>query len=96
MLSRPAILTALAHLSQETGRIGVLGEINVVGGTAMVLAFNARSSTKDVAAIFEPASEVRAAAAIVARDLELPQDWLNRSPTTPIRCRTGFGVPSQR
>jgi len=79
MLSRAAIVTALTRLSDELGRSGVLGEINVVGGTAMVLACNARSATKDVDAIFEPSSEVRAAAAVVARDLELPADWLNDS-----------------
>ncbi|MFN0104038.1 MAG: hypothetical protein ACKV2U_18385 [Bryobacteraceae bacterium] len=42
MLSRERILEALARLSDELGRRGVLGELNIVGGTAMVLAFNAR------------------------------------------------------
>ena len=77
MLSRDLILTAFTQLSDQLGRRGVLGELNVVGGTAMVLAFNARSSTKDVDAIFEPSSDVRKAAAVVAMDLELPVDWLN-------------------
>lgn len=77
MLSRETILAALARLSDELGRKGVLGELNIVGGTAMVLAFNARGSTKDVDAIFEPTSEIRAAAAAVAEELELPADWLN-------------------
>ena len=77
MLSRETILTALTRLSDVLERKGVQGELNIVGGTAMVLAFNARSSTKDVDAIFEPTSEIRAAAAAVAEELELPADWLN-------------------
>ncbi|MBC7852437.1 MAG: hypothetical protein IAF94_03290 [Pirellulaceae bacterium] len=77
MLSRDTILTAFTHLSDELGKRGVLGELNVVDGTAMVLAFNARTSTKDVDAIFEPSTGVRNAAAIVAAALELPGDWLN-------------------
>ena len=77
MLSRDTILTAFTRLSDELRTRGVLGEVNVVGGAAMVLAFNARTSTKDVDAIFEPAADVRNAAAIVADALELPADWLN-------------------
>jgi hypothetical protein len=77
MLSRDIILSAFTRLSHELGKAGVLGELNIVGGTAMVLAFNARTSTKDVDAIFEPSVEVRNAAAIVASALELPMDWLN-------------------
>lgn len=77
MLSRSTILSALRHLSDELGRRGVLGEINVVDGTAMVLAFNARNSTKDVNAIFEPSSDVRMAAGAVAAVLSLSDDWLN-------------------
>ena len=67
MLSRATILEALRLLSDELGRSGVLGEINIVGGTAMVLAFNARNATKDVDAIFEPVADVRKAASTVAR-----------------------------
>ena len=77
MLSTSTILTALTRLSDELGRRGVLGELNLIGGTAMVLAFNARSSTKDVDAIFEPTSDIRIAAAIVAERLGLSEDWLN-------------------
>ena len=70
-------MKALRQLSDELGRDGVLGELSIVGGTAMVLAFNARNSTKDVDAIFEPSSGVRKAAAAVAHRLELSPDWLN-------------------
>ena len=62
MLTRATILAALTQLSEELARSGVLGELNVVGGTAMVLAFNARRSAK---------------AAVVVVNLALPADWLN-------------------
>ena len=79
MLSRDTILEAFAKLSDELGKLGVLGEISIVGGTAMVLAFNARTSTKDVDAIFEPTPTIRIAAGRVAESLGLPADWLNDS-----------------
>jgi len=79
MLTREVIVEALTKLSDELARRGIIGEINIVGGTAMVLAFSARLSTKDVDAIFEPASEVRAAAARIALELNLDNDWLNDS-----------------
>ena len=79
MLSRDTILTALTQLSEELAKRGVLGELNVVEGAAMVLAFNARTATKDVDGIFEPSAIVREAAALVANTLHLPADWLNDS-----------------
>lgn len=77
MLSHAAILAVLSRLSVELGFRGITGELNVVDGTAMVLAFNARESTKDVDAIFEPSAAIRSAAAAVAESLSLPADWLN-------------------
>ena len=71
------ILRALQLLSDRLQERGVVGEINIFGGTAMVLAFQARQSTKDVDAIFAPVDTVREAARLVAGELDLPLDWLN-------------------
>jgi len=84
VLSRETILAAMTQLCDELGSRGVMGELNVVGGTAMVLAFNARESTKDVDGIFEPSSEVRAAAAVVAESLSLAANWLDFDPIAAI------------
>ncbi len=43
----------------------------------MVLAFRARSATKDVDAIFQPADVIRDAAAAVQQEQGLPEAWLN-------------------
>ena len=43
----------------------------------MMLAFNARLSTKDVDAIFEPPEMIRTWAREIAEEANLPADWLN-------------------
>ncbi|MCK9589298.1 MAG: hypothetical protein WC076_07990 [Terrimicrobiaceae bacterium] len=42
ILTREAILRALASLSDELGKQGVVGELCLFGGTVMILAFTAR------------------------------------------------------
>ncbi|MBM3833739.1 MAG: hypothetical protein FJ403_10795 [Verrucomicrobia bacterium] len=76
-LTREAILRALASLSDQLGKQGVIGEICLFGGTVMVLAFNARLSTKDVDALFQPATLLREIARPIAAEQQLPVDWLN-------------------
>lgn len=76
-LSREAILRALAALSDELGKQGVTGEICLFGGAVMVLAFNARLTTKDVDALFHPAQVVREVAQRIASTQHLPADWIN-------------------
>ena len=77
MLERRQILDGLARVAELLAARGVQGELCLLGGTAMVLAFNARASTKDVDAVFEPASIVREIASEVEREHDLPEGWLN-------------------
>lgn len=76
-LDRERILRALARLSQLLGEKDLQGELCLLGGTAMVVAFRARSSTKDVDAIFYPAQVIRELARVVEREQGLPENWIN-------------------
>ena len=71
------ILRGLEALSDKLGQQGITGEVCLFGGAAMVLAFSARVTTKDVDALFKPAQSVRELARQVAAELRLPADWLN-------------------
>jgi hypothetical protein len=75
--SRAEILMALQTLGDELSARGVRGQIFIVGGAAMALAYSTRRVTKDIDAVFEPKSSIYEAAAKVAEDLGLPTDWLN-------------------
>jgi hypothetical protein len=75
--TRAKILSALEALGDELTRRGVRGQIFIVGGAAMALAYSTRRVTRDIDAVFEPKSSIYEAAARVAEDLGLPEDWLN-------------------
>ena len=76
-LTREQILTALTALNGALAERGVVGELCLFGGAVMVLAFNARLATKDVDAIFQPASLIRELARQIAVSAGLPVNWLN-------------------
>jgi len=76
-LDRETIILALRRLSELLRARGIQGEICLFGGTAMVLAFNARERTKDVDAVFHPPQLVRELATVVKDELSLPAEWLN-------------------
>jgi hypothetical protein len=69
-----ALLTALGATLRDRG---VDGEMYVVGGAAIALAYDARRSTRDIDAVFEPKLAVYEAAAEVAERFGLPAGWLN-------------------
>ncbi|MBL6990601.1 MAG: hypothetical protein ISR65_12525 [Bacteriovoracaceae bacterium] len=77
MLTRKQIITLFEKLNEALKRQNEIGEIGIVGGAVMCLVYQARASTKDVDAIFEPADIIRKLAAVIAVDNQLPPDWLN-------------------
>ncbi len=80
--SRAKILAALQALGDELSRRDVRGQIFIVGGAAMALAYSTRRVTKDIDAVFEPKSAIYAAAEKVAERHGLPADWLNDAAKT--------------
>ncbi len=49
--SRPKIIIALQALGDELTRRGVRGQVFIVGGAAMALAYSSRRVTKDIDAV---------------------------------------------
>lgn len=76
-LDRHAALRALRTMSQHLARAGTSADVWVYGGAAMVLAFRARTATRDIDAVWEDDSAVRRAADLTAEQLGLPRSWLN-------------------
>ena len=77
MLTTETIRTLFIALNDELATRGILGEVGLCGGAVMCLVFQARKSTKDVDAVFEPTKEIREATAVVARNFGIAEDWLN-------------------
>lgn len=76
-LTRADIRRLLEMLNEDLRQTGTQGEIFLVGGAVMCLAYGARASTQDVDALFQPAGLVREAAARVALRAKLDPHWLN-------------------
>ncbi len=76
-LSNADIRRLFDLLDADLAAHGVEGELYLVGGAVMCLAFNAREATKDVDGLFEPATAVREAAARVAAAAGVDAAWLN-------------------
>lgn len=76
-MRRDEIVAALTALGARLSERGIEGEVYVVGGAAIAMAFDARRATRDVDAVFEPKQEVYAAADEVGVEMGLPPGWLN-------------------
>lgn len=77
LLDRAGMEQAFGLLGEHLHRRGVVADVYVVGGAAMVLAYDARRATRDIDAVFQPHGVVVDAAHKVAEELGLPPYWLN-------------------
>ncbi len=72
MLSAARIRELFTALDRELAAGQTRGELYLAGEAVMCLVFHAREATKDVDALLVPSAELRAAAAVVARDEDYP------------------------
>jgi Nucleotidyltransferase of unknown function (DUF6036) len=76
-VDRAEIVDLLSLLARRLESRAIAGEMYVVGGAAIALAFDERRSTRDIDAVFEPKRAVYDAAAEIAEERGLPEGWLN-------------------
>ncbi len=76
-MDKNKIRDLLTELGRRLLAEDVLGEIGIVGGAAMLLAFDSRKATRDIDAIFKPSTTIRSCAKQMAFDYNLSDDWLN-------------------
>jgi hypothetical protein len=76
-LTRERVIDALTLLGQKAADSDVELEMCIYGGSAMMLAYNSRASTKDVDAILKPSDVSLRLAKEVADQLGLHESWLN-------------------
>lgn len=77
MLSATRIRELFDLLNGGLSAENVIGELYVVGGAVMALAFAARPATNDVDAVFVPKETVRRLARKVAAEAGVDEHWLN-------------------
>lgn len=93
LLDQKLLRRAFELLAKHLKRRGIVGEVHVFGGAAMVLAFNSRQATRDVDAVFAPDTYVLEAAREVAIELGLPKSWLNNQASSYVSGVAGRGTP---
>jgi len=76
-LTRERIIEALSLLGQKAAQANVDLEMCIYGGSAMVLAYVSRESTKDIDAIMKPSDVAFRLSKEVAQQLGLHESWLN-------------------
>jgi len=98
-LGQAELSALLTELGGELADQGLRGDLLVVGGAAMALAYDTRRTTRDVDGVFQPKQRVYEAAEVVARRHDLEPGWLNDAakalvpPGTEVGAHVVLDVP---
>lgn len=83
---------AFSALAEKLERRGVLGHVHVVGGAAMLLAYDqTRAATRDIDALFSRGGPMIAAIRQVAAEHRWPSTWLNNQAASYVSRTPGQG-----
>ncbi|MFM9135089.1 MAG: nucleotidyl transferase AbiEii/AbiGii toxin family protein [bacterium] len=77
LLDREALLGVLSDLGGRLDARGIAVELYVVGGTAMMLAYDRARLTRDIDATWDASVDLSAEIRAIAAERGLPGDWLN-------------------
>lgn len=77
LFGREDIVDLLNDLGRRLDDRGLRLDIYVVGGTAMVLAYDRTRLTRDIDAVWDQVDSVAEVIAEMAAERSLPRDWLN-------------------
>jgi len=92
LFDRSDIVEAFTDLAERLERAGVIGQVHVIGGAAMLLAYEPhRASTRDIDAMFSPDTPVINAVRDIARERQWPSTWLNNQASVYASRTPGEG-----
>lgn len=77
ILNRSSIQALLVELGEALQKEGISGQLYLVGGGAMALAYSTDRVTADLDAVFEPKMKIYEVAQTIGQKHNLPTDWLN-------------------
>ena len=76
-LNKEDMLRFFIEINSRLKDINRTGELYIIGGAAISLAFGGRDATEDIDAIYKPRSEIRKIVEIMSEKHSLRSDWLN-------------------
>jgi hypothetical protein len=91
VFDRSELHRAFTLLATKLERKRVVGHVHVVGGAAMLLAYNSRVTTRDIDALFNPDGPMLEAIREVASEMGWPATWLNNQASSYVSRRPGEG-----
>lgn len=93
VFNRTELQRAFTSLAAKLEHRGVVGQVHVVGGAAMLLAYDSRVTTRDIDALFSPDGPMLNAIREVADEMEWPRTWLNNQASSYVSRTPGEGSP---